>query len=146
MFSKLKELVIFQKQKYQKKCFSLNQHLWLMLTWLFCIIPIFIKWGWSLLSCWNVLICNLHQMYSAISVIHSMLKQYCGSKNFYKICKLMGISPKHFYSCFSMFSQGIWGNQHWTNLWSLLELLIMLSSITLHACHSLLLFMLLLML
>ncbi len=41
------------------------------------LIPIYIKQGWSLLSCWNDLICNLHQTYSAISVIHSMPKQYC---------------------------------------------------------------------
>ncbi len=47
-------------------------------------IPIYIKWGWCPFNCKNDLICNLHQTYSVISVIHSMLKQYYRSRIFTK--------------------------------------------------------------
>ncbi len=58
-----------------------------MLCGCIVLIPIYIRRGWPP-RMQNDLICNLHQTYSAVSVIHIMLKQNC------KMCKLMRICPK----------------------------------------------------
>ncbi len=69
--------------------YVISEHQMALDEWLLVgmsLVLIYIKWDWSLLGCGNDWISNLHQTYSAISVIHTMLKQ-----NF----------SKHLNNCFS---------------------------------------------
>ncbi len=81
--------MIHPRQKSSRPHLNCQDLVWLSktpkITFVFVLYSYLYKWGWNLLSCWNDFICNLHQTYFAISVIHSMLKwQYYRSRIFTK--------------------------------------------------------------